>query len=90
MPAGSCRSGYFLCAMLQRGHCLVTGILLLGAIMLRYILDLPSGLLRHLNAAPAGKLLGGGSNLFFYYGFDWLLFLDLFCDTITSSDCRPP
>ena len=90
MPVGSCRSGYVLCAMLQRGHGLVAGIMLLGAIMLRYILNLPSGLLRRLNPAPAGKLLGGGGNLFFYCGLDWLLFFDLFCDTNTSSDCRPP
>ena len=90
MPVGSCRSCYVLCAMLQRGHSLVTGILRLGTVIFRHILDLPPGLLRRLNPAPAGKLLGGGGNLFFYCGLDWLLFLDLFCDTITSSDCRPP
>ena len=90
MPVGRCRSGYVLCAMLQRGHGLVTRILLLGAVMLRHIFDLPPGLRRRLNPAPAGKLLGDGGNLFLYCGLDWLLFLDLFCDTNTSSDCRPP
>lgn len=90
MPAGRCRSGYVLCAVFQRGHSLVAWILLLRAILFRHIFDLPSGLLRRLNPAPAGKLLGGGGNLFLYCGLDWLLFLDLFCDTNTSSDCRPP
>lgn len=90
MPAGSCRAGYVLCAMLQRGHSLVAWILLLRAILFRYILNLPPGLLRSPNPAPAGKLLGGGGNLFLYCGLDWLLFFDLFCDTNTSSDCRPP
>ena len=85
-----CRSGYVLCAMLQRGYCFVAGILLLRVILFRYILDLPSGLRHRLDTAPAGKLLGCGSNLFFYCGLDWQLFFDLFCDTITSYDCRPP
>jgi len=59
--------------------------LLLRAIPLRYILDLPPGLLRRLNTAPAGQLLGRGGSLFLYYSLDRLFFLDLFCDTITSG-----
>ena len=90
MPAGNCRSGYVLCAMLQRGHSLVAGILLLRAILFRHVFDLLPGLSRSLDPTPAGKPLGDGGNLFLYCGLDWLIFLDLFCDTNTSSDCRPP